>query len=63
MPAPMTSVMASRPSRVAGILIMTLGSAILSHSLWASSMVAWVSLAKSGETSMETRPSKPAVRS
>ena len=49
--------MAGRPSLVAGILISTLGRSTAAHSAWAEAMVPSVSLARSGSTSIETRPS------
>ena len=57
MPAAMVSVIASRPSTVAGILIITLGRSTLAHRCLASSMVPAASCARPGSTSIETRPS------
>ena len=59
MPLAMVAVIAGRPARVAGILIMTFGLPIDVQSRSASAAVASVSFASSGETSMETRPSYP----
>ena len=63
MPAPIAAVIASRPSMVAGILIITLGRSTLSHSAWACSIVRSVSWARSGATSIDTRPSYPPLAS
>ncbi len=62
-PTEIAAVMASRPSTVAGILIMTFGFWMRSQSFFASAMVAWASCAAVGETSIETRPSKPLLES
>ncbi len=59
MPRAVSSVMASRPSTVAGTLIMTLGRLTVSHSIRPCSIVPWVSWASAGSTSIETRPSRP----
>jgi hypothetical protein len=63
MPAPIVSVMASRPSMVAGILMRALGRSTLAQSCLAWAMVAAASWAKPGSTSIDTRPSKPFVLS
>jgi len=53
MPSLMSCSMAGMPAGVAGILIIRLGLSISFHSLRACSMLPWVSLASSGQTSME----------
>src|SRR5690349_12937119 len=63
MPRPMTSVIAGRPAFVAGILIITFGRSTSQESCLASATVAPVLWARRGSTSMETRPSRPAVAS
>jgi hypothetical protein len=57
MPSAIAAVIAGRPSTVAGILISTFGRSTAAHSAFAEAMVASVSLARVGSTSIETRPS------
>jgi len=57
MPAAVTAVIAGSPSRVAGILMSTFGLSTAAHSAFAEAIVASVSLARVGSTSIETRPS------
>ena len=63
MPRPMTSAMAGMPALVAGIFTRRFSRPTVSYSFWASATVASVSCASSGDTSIDTRPSKPPVRS
>ena len=53
--------MAGSPASVAGILIITLGRSTVFHKSRALVTVASVSKASRGSTSMDTRPSRPAV--
>ena len=62
-PEPMTSVIAGRPALVAGILMSAFGRSTVFHSSLACAIVAAVSCASSGETSIDTRPSTPPVAS
>ncbi len=62
-PSPSASVIAGAPSVVAGILISRLGRSTSDHSSRAAAMVASVSKARSGATSIDTRPSTPSVAS
>ena len=63
MPSAMAAVMAGRPSSVAGILISAFGRSTASHSvLGRGDACASVSWARSGSTSIETRPSTPGRR-
>ena len=62
MPSATTAVIAGRPAAVAGILIRAFERSTAAHSAFAEAMVASVSCARSGSTSIETRPSS-AVRS
>ena len=55
--------MAGAPSVVAGILMNRLGRSTSFHSSFAEANVASVSKARSGATSMDTRPSTPLVAS
>src|ERR1043166_8121143 len=55
----MHSVTAGRPSAVPGILIIALGRSTARQSRFGSTIVAAVSRARAGETSMDTRPSWP----
>ena len=59
MPSAMTAVMASRPSTVAGILIIAFGFATFAQSCFAWAIVPAASWARPGSTSIETRPSLP----
>jgi hypothetical protein len=59
MPAASVSVIAGKPSGVAGILIMTLGRCSRSQNSLACATVASVSCARFGETSTDTKPSAP----
>ena len=59
MPAPMTAVIAGRPSGVAGILIITFGRPSRAKSSFACCTVASVSCASFGDTSIEMKPSLP----
>ena len=59
MPAATDSVMAGRPSRVAGILIMTFGRPTAAKRRLASAAVPAESWARAGETSRLTNPSPP----
>ena len=59
MPAPINSVIAGRPAKVAGTLISTFGRSIICQSDLPSLTVAAVSCAERGSTSMLTRPSAP----
>ncbi|MCY1303592.1 hypothetical protein D9M70_533060 [compost metagenome] len=61
MPSARVAVMASRPSRVAGILMRTLSLLTFLYRCFASAMVPAVSQARRGSTSMDTRPSTPLV--
>ena len=61
MPSPITAVIAGSPARVAGILISRLGRSTIFHRSLAWAMVASVSRARPGSTSIETRPSTPWV--
>jgi hypothetical protein len=56
-PSAIAAVIAGRPSRVAGILISTFGRSTAAQRACAEAMVASVSLARVGSTSIETRPS------
>ena len=56
-PSAITAVIAGSPASVAGILISTFGRSTILASSWACAMVASVSLASRGSTSMDTRPS------
>ena len=62
MPCAVASVIASRPSIVAGILIITLGRSTFAQSCLACAIVPAASCARPGSTSIETRPSTPPVR-
>ncbi len=62
-PRPIISRIAGRPGLVAGILTITLGRLQRSCSSWAMAIVRLVDLATAGDTSMETKPSAPRVRS
>ena len=62
MPSAITAVIAGSPARVAGILISTLARSTILNSSWACAMVASVSCASRGSTSIDTRPSTPPVR-
>ena len=62
-PSEMACVIAGSPSRVAGILMNRFGRSTIHHSARASAMVFAVSLATLGSTSIDTRPSWPAVAS
>ena len=62
MPSASKALTAGRPSGVAGTLIITLGRATSRCRRMPSSMVAAVSWASLGLTSMLTRPSRPPVR-
>ncbi len=59
MPLAIVSVMAGRPSTVAGILMNRFGRSTSHHRWAASAAVASVSWASPGATSRETRPSRP----
>ncbi len=61
MPAAMVALIAGNPSRVAGILISTSSRPTRSWRSRACAMVASVSWARPGSTSIETRPSLPFV--
>ena len=61
MPLAITAVIAGNPARVAGILISTFARSTIVNSSWAWAMVASVSCANRGSTSMDTRPSTPPV--
>jgi len=61
MPAAMVSVIASRPSSVAGILIIAFGRPTLVQSSRACAIVPAASCASPGSTSIDTRPSWPPV--
>ncbi len=63
MPSARVSLMAGAPSVVAGILMNRLGRSTSCHSSLAEAKVASVSNARSGATSIETRPSTPLVAS
>ena len=63
MPSAVTAVIAGRPARVAGILMRTFGRSTSAYICLACAMVASVSWARRGSTSMEARPSTPPVRS
>src|SRR6266404_1954477 len=63
MPAKIASSMAGSPSFVPGILMRRLGRKARACRDLAAAMVLWVSYARSGETSSETQPSTPRVRS
>ena len=63
MPSPSASVIAGAPSVVAGILTNRFSRSTSFHSSLAEARVASVSKARSGATSMETRPSTPLVAS
>jgi len=54
---------AGTPAAVAGILTIKFGRLTVLHNRRASRIVACVSLASFGETSMDTKPSAPPVRS
>ena len=56
-PCAVAAVIAGSPSLVAGILISALRRSTARHSSWADAIVASVSWARSGSTSIETRPS------
>ena len=56
-PSAITAVIAGSPARVAGILISTFGRSTILASSLACAMVAAVSWASRGSTSMDTRPS------
>ena len=62
-PAKIASSMAGRPSGVPGILIKTLGRRACACRSLAAAIVDLVSCASKGETSSETQPSTPQVRS
>ena len=62
-PAAIVAAMAGRPGSVAGILISTLSRSTCRRSSAACAMVASVSIASPGSTSMDTRPSTPSVSS
>ncbi len=62
-PAWIVSSMAARPAGVPGILMKRFGRPAFSHSLRASLIVVPASFASRGETSSETQPSTPWVRS
>ena len=55
--------MAGSPSTVAGILIITLGRSTAFHRARACAIDPSVSRARSGDTSMETKPSAPSAAS
>ena len=61
MPSAIDAVIAGRPGLVAGILISTFGRSTIFHRSAAWAMVASVSMARPGSTSIDTRPSTPAV--
>lgn len=63
MPAPVSSWMTGIPSGVAGTFTIRLGRSTAAHSRRASAAVAALSWASSGETSMLTNPSAPALSS
>jgi hypothetical protein len=63
MPAAIASSTAFAPSAVPGILIMTFGRSTVAQSRCASAIVARASFADAGETTIETKPSLPVVRS
>jgi hypothetical protein len=63
MPSEIVAAIAGRPSTVAGILISVLGRSMRSQSRLARSTVPSVSLARSGSTSIDTRPSTRFVAS
>ena len=62
-PAKIASSMAGNPSLVPGILMNRLGRPARAYSSLAAAMVLAVSWASSGETSSDTQPSTPLVRS
>ena len=62
-PLASVAVMAGSPAFVAGILMWAFGRSTVFHSCSACSIVASVSCARSGETSIDTRPSTPFVAS
>jgi hypothetical protein len=62
-PSEMACVIAGNPSGVAGTLMNRFGRSTIHHRLRASAMVLGASLATLGSTSMDTRPSRPAVAS
>jgi hypothetical protein len=62
-PAKIDSSMAGRPSGVPGILMKTLGLRACACRSLATAIVELVSCASKGETSSETQPSTPQVRS
>ena len=59
MPSASAAVIAGRPALVAGILMCAFGRSTVAHSCLACAIVASVSCARSGETSIDTRPSTP----
>ena len=61
MPLAINSVIAGRPASVAGTLIIKFGRFTKLHRAFPSFIVAWVSWAKRGSTSILTRPSTPLV--
>ena len=63
MPSASVAVIAGSPAFVAGILISAFGRSTFAQSFFASAEVASVSCARSGETSIETRPSRVPVAS
>ncbi len=63
MPSASTAVIAGSPSWVAGILISVFGRSTIHHRALASAMVGAVLRARRGSTSIDTRPSRPSVRS
>ncbi len=63
MPRPISSRIAGMPSCVAGTFTITLSRAIDAHSRSASAIVPSVSWARSGDTSIETNPSRRSVSS
>ena len=62
-PAKMASSIAGKPSFVPGILMKTFGCAARAYKSLAAAKVLAVSYASNGETSRETQPSTPSVRS
>ena len=63
MPSARQAAMAGSPCRAAGILTNKLGRSTRHHSARASAMVASVSWASRGSTSIDARPSTPSVAS
>ena len=58
-PLDKSAVIAGSPCKVAGTLIMTFSLSIIFHNFSPAAIVAWVSFAKRGSTSILTRPSIP----